>query len=99
MENNIKIDGTNDSIWNHDGARANWNISTLSTIKNDLKTNCICSIILPSDNTSNIANNVVACLKYFIINFEDNFSYTTTDNTIELMRINNTESYKIDITN
>ena len=37
MKNRIEIDGTNDDIWNFDGARANWNISTLIVIKNNLK--------------------------------------------------------------
>ncbi len=95
MKYRIEIDGTNDGIWNNDAVRASWNISTLLTIKKDLKIGDSCSIILPTNNADNIINNVLACLKYFIVDFEESFTYTTNLNTIELTRIANKEYYKI----
>ncbi|HTG66627.1 MAG TPA: hypothetical protein VL859_09645 [Flavobacterium sp.] len=97
MKNRIEIDGTNDAVWNSDGARATWNIATLLTIKKDLKIGDSSLITLPTDNVDNIVNNVLGCLKFYIINFEENFTYTVNFNTIELTRIANNEYYKIDI--
>ncbi|GGF24970.1 hypothetical protein [Flavobacterium limi] len=97
MKNRIEIDGTNDDIWNFDGARANWNISTLTAIKNNLKLGDICTIKLPTYNIDNIANNVIACFKYFIVDFAENFTYEINNNIIDLKRVNNKEYYKIDI--
>lgn len=97
MKNRIEIDGTNDTVWNSDEARASWNISILLTIKKDLKIGDSSLITLPTYNVDNIVNNVLACIKYYIVNFEENFTYTVNFNTIELTRIANNEYYKIDI--
>jgi len=97
MKNRIEIDGTNAAVWNSDEARASWNIATLLTIKKDLKMGDSSLITLPAYNVDNIVNNVLACLKYYIVNFEENFTYTVNFNTIELTRIGNNEYFKIDI--
>lgn len=99
MKNTIEIDGTSDDIWNFDSARANWNIATLTVIKNNLRLDDICIIKLPTYNIDNIINNVLACFKYFIVDFDENFTYEINNNTIELTRVDDKEYYKIDISN
>lgn len=94
MNNTITIDGTNDDIWNYNGAKMSFIITILSTVKFDLELNSTCIITLPDYAGANHTNNIIDSVKYLINNFDENFTVNAIGNIIHLTRVGNNESYK-----